>query len=290
MTQVITINPVTRIEGHAKVTIELGDDGKVSSTLLHVLEFRGFERFVQGMHVETMPTVTSRICGTCPHAHHLAAAKAVDAVFGLEIPRAARLLRELLNAGSILHSHAIHFFALAGPDLFIGIDAPAEQRNLVSLLAVAPDIGKMALRLRSIGQRIAEEVGGRGVHPVTCVTGGMASGITADTRELLLKLAEEAVTLTQTLMVAGRDALLRNDTLLRSFEQPMHDMGTVCAGALDCYDGTIRVRSPDGKTAREFAASEYRDVMVEEALPHSYAKRIVMRGSGAETVEYRVGP
>src|SRR5512145_3334717 len=172
MGRTIEINPVTRIEGHAKVSIQLGDDGSVEDATLHILEFRGFERFTRGMQVELMPTVTSRICGTCPHAHHLAAAKAVDAVFGVTPPRAAVLLRELLNAGSILHSHAIHFFALAGPDLFLGIDAKPEQRNLLTLLAVAPDIGKKALRLRSIGQRIAEEVGGRGTHPVTCVAGG----------------------------------------------------------------------------------------------------------------------
>lgn len=290
MGNVITINPVTRIEGHAKVTVELGDDGKVSAALLQVLEFRGFERFVQGMHVEKMPTVTSRICGTCPHAHHLAAAKAVDAVFGVEIPPAARLLRELLNAGSILHSHAIHFFGLAGPDLFVGMDAPAEKRNLIALLSVAPELGKQALRLRSIGQRISEEVGGRGTHPVTCVAGGMASGISSDTRKLLLAMAEEAVTLTQAVIAASRDALAKNDDLLHTFKQPVHDMATVRNGALDCYDGTIRIRDPEGTTVREFQAAEYRDVMVEEALPYSYAKQVLLRTSSTSTTPYRVGP
>lgn len=290
MGNVITINPVTRIEGHAKVTVELGDDGKVSAALLHVLEFRGFERFVQGMYVEKMPTITSRICGTCPHAHHLAAAKAVDAVFGLEIPPAARLLRELLNAGSILHSHAIHFFALAGPDLFLGLDAPAEKRNLLALLSVAPELGKQALRVRSIGQRISEEVGGRGVHPVTCVAGGMASGLTEESRKLLLSMAEEAVTLSQAIVAAGLEALTNHETLLRSFNQPVHDMATVRDGVLDCYDGVIRIRDPQGKTVRDIQASEYRDVMVEEALPYSYAKQVLMRSSGTSTVPYRVGP
>lgn len=290
MGNVITINPVTRIEGHAKVTVELGDDGKVSTALLHVLEFRGFERFVQGMHVEKMPTVTSRICGTCPHAHHLVAAKAVDAVFDVQIPHAARLLRELLNAGSIIHSHAIHFFALAGPDLFMGIDAPPEKRNLVALLGAAPEVGKQALRLRSIGQRIAEEVGGRGTHPITCVAGGVASGITADTRSLLLKMAEEAVALTQSVLNVGRDAIIKNDALLRSFHQPVHDLGTVRNGSLDCYDGTIRVRDPDGRMVRELQSDEYRDVMVEEALPHSYAKQVLLRTTTTHHVPYRVGP
>jgi F420-non-reducing hydrogenase large subunit len=290
MGRTITINPVTRIEGHAKVTIELGDDGKVSAALLHVLEFRGFERFVQGMHIEKMPTVTSRICGTCPHAHHLAASKAVDAVFGVEIPRAARLLRELLNAGSIIHSHAIHFFALAGPDLFIGVDAPAERRNLVALLAAAPELGKKALRLRSIGQRISEEVGGRGTHPVTCVAGGMASGITPETRKMLLALAEEAVTLTQEVLAAGRDAFTKHDALLRSFEQKVHDLATTKGGALEFYDGPLRLNAPDGKTERELKAENYRDVMVEEALPYSYAKQVLLRANGSGLLPYRVGP
>jgi F420-non-reducing hydrogenase large subunit len=290
MGRTITINPVTRIEGHAKVTIELGDDGKATAAVLHVLEFRGFERFVQGMHVEKMPTVTSRICGTCPHAHHLAAAKAVDAVFGVEIPRAARLLRELLNAGSIIHSHAIHFFALAGPDLFMGVDAPAEKRNLVALLSAAPELGKKALRLRSIGQRLSEEVGGRGTHPVTCVAGGMASGITAETRSLLLGLAEEAVTLSQDVLAAGKGALTKNDALMRSFEQKVHDLATTRNGALEFYDGPLRLKSPDGKTERELDAKNYRDVMVEEALPHSYAKQVMLRANGAGLLPYRVGP
>jgi F420-non-reducing hydrogenase large subunit len=287
MGRTITINPVTRIEGHAKVTVELGDDGSVQTALLSVLEFRGFERFVQGMHVEKMPTVTSRICGTCPHAHHLAAAKAVDSVFGVEIPRAALLLRELLNAGSIIHSHAIHFFALAGPDLFLGIDAAADKRNLMALLSVAPELGKKALRLRSIGQRIAEEVGGRGTHPITCVVGGMASGITAETRKLLMSLAEEAVTLTKDVLVAGKEALTKNDALLRTFNQPVFDLATTKQGVLDCYDGLLRLNSPDGKTVKEFSSQTYRDVMVEEALPYSYAKQILLKDGGTP---YRVGP
>ncbi|HMA92689.1 MAG TPA: nickel-dependent hydrogenase large subunit, partial [Polyangiaceae bacterium] len=154
----------------------------------------------------------------------------------------------------------------------------------------APELGKQALRVRSIGQRISEEVGGRGVHPITCVAGGMASGISEDSRKLLLSMAEEAITLTQTIVAAGRDALTKQDDVLRSFHQPVHDMATVRDGVLDCYDGVIRIRDPQGKTVRDIQASEYRDVMVEEALPYSYAKQVVMRSSGTSTVPYRVGP
>ncbi len=285
----IEVNPVTRIEGHAKVSIELGDDGKVAAAYLHVLEFRGFERFIQGMRVETMPTVTTRICGTCPHAHHLAAAKAVDRVFGLQIPPAARLLRELLNAGSMIHSHAIHFFALAGPDLFLGLNAPVAKRNLVGLLDAAPDLAKAALRLRTLGQRIAEEVGGRGTHPVTCVPGGVASGLDAEKRQQLQGLANEAVELAKLAVTEGKKALYKDEALIRTHELRVRDVATVNDGALDCYEGLLRVRSPDGQTEQEFDVSKYRDVLVEQALPYSYAKQVLLKLAGKDGEPYRVG-
>ncbi len=289
MSRTIEINPVTRIEGHARVTIELLDDGRVGSAQFHVLEFRGFERFVQGMHVEMMPTVTSRICGTCPHAHHLVAAKAVDRVFGVSIPRAARLLRELLNAGSIIHSHAIHFFALAGPDLFLGLDAAPERRNLVALLEVAPELARKALRLRSIGQRIAEEVGGRGTHPVTCVVGGMASPLGADAHQRLTVLVDEALDSVEGLVDAGFEALRRHDDVLARFSLPVHDVCSTINGVVDAYDGSLRVMGPDGSLVREFAVEEYREHLQERALEHSYAKEIRFR-HGDDWVPYRVGP
>src|SRR5512145_690606 len=191
MGRTIEINPVTRIEGHAKVSIQLGDDGSVEDATLHILEFRGFERFTRGMQVELMPTLMTRICGTCPHAHHLAAAKAVDEVFSVKPTPAALLQRKLLNAGSFIHSHAVHFFALAGPDLLLGIDAPPAKRNIMGLLEAAPELASKALRLRSLGQKIVEVVGGRGTHPITCVAGGMSSPITAEQRESLRKFAAE---------------------------------------------------------------------------------------------------
>jgi len=289
MSRTIEINPVTRIEGHARVTIQLADDGQVESAEFHVLEFRGFERFVQGMHVEMMPTVTSRICGTCPHAHHLVASKAVDRVFGVTIPRPARLLRELLNAGSIIHSHAIHFFALAGPDLFLGLDAAPERRNLMALLEAAPELAQKALRLRSIGQRIAEEVGGRGTHPVTCVVGGMASPLGAEAHRRLTALLDEALGSVESLVQAGFEALRRHDDVLARFSLPMHDLASTVDGVTNAYDGQLRVTGPDGGLVREFPVEEYREHLSERALPHSYAKEIRLRCDDA-WVPYRVGP
>jgi coenzyme F420-reducing hydrogenase alpha subunit len=290
MARVIEANPVTRIEGHAKVRIELDDAGKVVDATLQVLEFRGFERFVQGMQVELMPTLTTRICGTCPHAHHLAAAKAVDRVFSVTPPRSAVLLRELLNCGSIIHSHAIHFFALAGPDLIVPPGAPASERNVLSLLKAEPELVQNALRLRSLGQRIAEAVGGRGTHPVTCVAGGMASGISAEEREQIRRLAAEAVTLAQFALKAGKSVLERQPEALITLPISSHDMGTVRDGALELYDGTIRVGRSDGSVAKEFIAEEYSDVMVEQALPHSYAKQVAFRDPTQGLAFYRVGP
>lgn len=286
----IEINPVTRIEGHAKVRIDLADDGSVSNASLHVIEFRGFERFVQGMQVELMPTLTTRICGTCPHAHHLVAAKAVDQVFSAQPPRAAVLLRELLNCGSMIHSHAIHFFALAGPDLLVGIDAPPEKRNIVSMMQTAPDLVKKGLRLRSLGHRIAEEVGGRGTHPVTCVAGGQSSGLTRDGREQLKRMAAEALELANTALEVGKAALDKQAETLAALTLEVHDMGTVKDGALDLYDGRLRVTRPDGAIALEFDAQQYADLLTEEALPHTYSKKVTFRDPDQGMVDYRVGP
>ncbi len=289
MSRKLTIDPVTRIEGHAKVHIDIGEDGKVDAATLHVLEFRGFERFLVGMQAELMPTITTRICGTCPHAHHLVAAKCLDAMFSAPPPKAALLLRQLLNCGSMIHSHAIHFFALAGPDLFLG-QSPVAKRNLVGLLEVAPDLTKKALRLRSIGQMLVEIVGGRGTHPVTAVAGGMSYALTKENHASLKALAAEGLELAKGVLEAGKQALLKDPALLRRLSLATPDMGTVQGDVLDLYDGKLRVRQPDGKVALELAAADYAKHMVEEALPHSYGKQILLNGLGGSAQPYRVGP
>jgi F420-non-reducing hydrogenase large subunit len=289
MSRTLTIDPVTRIEGHAKVHIDIGDDGKVGAATLHVLEFRGFERFVQGMQAELMPTITTRICGTCPHAHHLVAAKCLDAMFSAPPPKAALLLRQILNCGSMIHSHAIHFFALAGPDLFLG-SSPVAKRNLMGLLEVAPELAKKALRLRSIGQMMVEIVGGRGTHPVTAVAGGMSYALTTENRATLKGLVSEALELAKLVLDAGKKALLADATLLKRLPLSTNDMGTVQGKVLDLYDGTLRVRRPDGSTLLEFGAADYAKHMVEEALPHSYGKQVMLKGADGKTQSYRVGP
>jgi F420-non-reducing hydrogenase large subunit len=242
------------------------------------------------MQVELMPTITSRICGTCPHAHHLVSAKCLDKVFSAPPPRSAVLLRELLNAGSMIHSHAIHFFALAGPDLFLGLGEPRARRNLVTLLDAAPDLARKALRLRSIGQRIAEIVGGRGTHPVTAVAGGMAAGLSADARQTLKDLTAESLELAKVAVEEGKRALNKSDTIFKMLPPlPVSDMGTVKNGVLDLYDGSLRVKSPEGGLEREFEADAYASHMVEQALPYSYGKQVLLKASPQPLV-YRVGP
>ena len=289
MSRTFTINPVTRIEGHAKVHLEVGDDEQVNAAYMQVLEFRGFEKFVEGMQVELMPTLTTRICGTCPHAHHLAAAKTVDRVFSVTPPRAGLLLRELLNAGSMIHSHAVHFFALAGPDLLLGLDAPAASRNLVGLLEAAPDLAGKALRLRSLGQKICEIVGGRGTHPVTAVAGGMANHLSAEMRDKLKSHAAEAMELALVAVNEGKKALVQNKDLLSILPLPVHNLGTVKDGKLDLYDGLLRVQRGDGTIAGEFDVQTYKDHLFEEALPYTYTKQVFYRDPAGKPAPYRVG-
>jgi F420-non-reducing hydrogenase large subunit len=290
MSRTIDIDPVTRIEGHGKVHIEINDSNQVEAAFFHILEFRGFERFLQGMQIELLPTITTRICGTCPHAHHLVSAKAVDAAFSVTPPRPAILLRELMNAGSFMHSHAVHFFALAGPDLILGLDAPAASRNILGLLQAAPDLASKALRLRSLGQKIAETIGGRGTHPVSAVAGGMAIALTAEKREILKKHAAEALELAKVAMLEGKKALAAKKELLSILPLATHNMGTVRDGKLDLYDGKIRVRRPDGTVALEFASSDYKTHLFEKATRTSYSKQVFFKDPSGKPAAYRTGP
>lgn len=172
MTQKITIQPVTRIEGHAKITIYVNDDGKVDNAYFHVDQFRGFEKFSEGRPFYEMPIITPRICGICPVSHHLAAAKACDAIISAQIPRPAKLLRELMHMGQVIQSHSMHFFELAGPDLILGWDADPKIRNVVGLIEANPELAIKAVKLRKFGQEVIAKLGGRRIHPNYAVPGG----------------------------------------------------------------------------------------------------------------------
>ena len=198
MASTIVIEPVTRIEGHAKVVVHLDDQLNVEHAVFHVNEFRGFEKFCEGRMYFEMPLITERICGICPVSHHLAAAKACDQIVGVEISRPARLLRELAHMGQMIQSHGMHFFELAGPDLILGFDADPASRNVAGLAAANPDLALKAIALRKFGQEIIARVGDRRVHPNFAVPGGVNKPFKWADRDLLLA---QIPTMTATAMV-----------------------------------------------------------------------------------------
>ncbi len=295
MTRTITIDPVTRIEGHAKVVIELTDTREVSFAGMVINELRGFERILVGMEAVEMPLITARICGVCPSAHHLAAVKALENAFHVEPPPAAALQRELLYMGHFIHSHAVHLFALAGPDLVFGLDSAAKKRGIAALAEAEPELAKRALHLRSLGQKINELVGGRGVHPVTAVVGGMAAPMTAAARDQARAMADEAVSLEQALhaTVEGLlDKLLEAVPMLASdaLWLPSAYMGTVKEGKVNFYDGLLRIVDENGDILKEFDVTEYDKYLVERPLDWSYTKPVFLRAAAGagEGALYRV--
>jgi len=206
------------------------------------------------------------------------------------IPRAAYLLRSALNYGQFIHSHGVHFFALAGPDLLLGLDADPAKRNILGLVDAAPEVATKALRLRTIGQRVSELIGGRGTHPVACVAGGMGAPLSKEKRETLRKLAEEGVVLGKELFAFSKQALLSKLDLVQSLPIETHYLGTVKAGALDFYDGDLRMISPDGQQRIDFKEEDWARYLFEETVPGSYAKYVYFRTSADDAVPYRVGP
>jgi F420-non-reducing hydrogenase large subunit len=286
--QQLTIDPVTRIEGHASVEIEMSDDRKISGAVFKVMDFRGFEAFLQGMNVEMMPTLTARICGTCPVTHHLASSRTVDKVFGATIPRAAELQRNIMNLGALISSHAVHFFALAGPDLILGLTADPAKRNIVGMVEKHPALSKGALKLRSIGTRIVEIVGGRGTHPVTSVPGGMAAPLGPEKIKKLQDLVAEGLELGQKLYTTAKSLLTSQEKLMQSLPLQTNYVGTVKDGALELYQGDFRVLKTEGSHF-DFGEDEWTSYLTERAVDTSYGKQVFVN-TGSDSEPYRVGP
>ncbi|MDE3090221.1 MAG: nickel-dependent hydrogenase large subunit, partial [Chloroflexota bacterium] len=195
MGKTILIQPVTRIEGHAKVTIQLDDTGNVADTRVNVIELRGFEQFCLGKPVEEMPRITTRICGVCPWSHHLASAKACDAVFGVEIPSAAKKLRTLCNSIAYMEEHILHFYFLSGADFVLGPDADYKVRNVLGIVAAAPDLARRVVRVRHMGARMLEIIAGKSIHPEAAVPGGFSKPLSAEERDQLKPMADECLEL-----------------------------------------------------------------------------------------------
>ncbi|HBH28634.1 MAG: Ni/Fe hydrogenase subunit alpha [Desulfofustis sp. PB-SRB1] len=291
MNKTITIDPVTRIEGHAKILLECNEQGAVDEAFFIVNELRGFERILVGMEAHTLPQVTARICGVCPTAHHLASAKALDNAAGVEPPPAGKLLRELMYMGHMIHSHALSLFVLAGPDLVFGLGGEAATQNIVGMVEANPELTKKGLRVRSIGQKINEVIGGRGIHPVTAIAGGISARLSDDQHARVSALSTEAVTLVNELSPTIKDMLLKllddNPVLLDKLNLPSWYLGTVNGGKLNVYDGLLRAMDDTGAVRAEFEAGAYADYLVERAVRKSYAKEVYLDVDGAEHM-YRV--
>ena len=284
----IVVNPVTRIEGHAKITLDLDEAGQLRSGHMQVLEIRGFEKLLQGMELYKMPQMTARLCGVCPAAHHLVAVTAIENGLGVTPPPAARRLRDLLYAGHIIHSHALSNFVLTGPDLLLGIDAEPASRNVFSLLRVAPELAKKLLRVRSIGQRVVEMVGGRGVHPVAAVPGGMSGAPTPDQLTTIASWGGEAVTLLEEVVEVLSEKLGALGALREPLTLPFRSLALSNDGRVSYLDGVWVVQGPDGAEERHFAGSDYAQHLVEHVMPGSYMKSVRLRGP--EEQHFFVGP
>jgi len=290
--QKITIEPVTRIEGHAKVTIHLNDAGTVDHAYLHVNEFRGFEKFCEGRLYFEMPSITPRICGICPVSHHLASAKANDALTGQTPPHPANLLRELMHMGQIIQSHGMHFFELAGPDLLLGFDSAPETRNVVGLIGANPALTVKAVQLRKFGQEIIHTLAGRRIHPNFAVPGGVNKALQISERDEILKGVGAAVETLKTGLQIMKDWAGKNVEDINKFAVfPTGYFGMVTpANGLELFNGNIRLIDRAGLELEKFDPANYLDYISEHVEPWSYLKFPYYKKLGYPEGVYRVGP
>jgi F420-non-reducing hydrogenase large subunit len=275
----ITIDPITRLEGHGKIEIFLDEAGDVQNTYFQIPELRGFERFCVGRPVEEMPLLTNRICGVCPEAHHMAAAKAADAVYGVDPPSAAKKLRELLYMGFYFTDHTTHFYALGGPDFVMGPDAPVAERNILGVIhKVGLEIGGKVIQARKYGHTVVEMLGGRKVHPCTSIPGGVTKGLTEAERVEIEEMGKWAVEFAQFSLQLFADLVLGNqgyvDLILGDiYTDRTHYIGLVDDNNLvNFYDGKVSVVDPDGKRLGKYAPDEYTDWIAEHVEPWTYLK------------------
>ncbi len=274
MGKTITIAPVTRLEGHAKVTIELDDAGNVADTKVQIVELRGFEKFCIGRPVEELPRILTSICGVCPWSHHLASAKTTDAIFGVTPPPAGEKLRRLCNAAAFTEEHILHFFFLAGADFVMGPGADYKERNVFGIAAAHPEIGQKVVRSRHLGARILNIVSGKSIHPVTAVPGGFSKPLTENERKASLEMAEEILEFSKWAMAWAKEDIFPKylDAVKTVGVIETGFLGTVTDdGAMNLYDGKFRLMKPDG-SYEDFAPADYADYIEEKVLPWTYLK------------------
>jgi F420-non-reducing hydrogenase large subunit len=283
----ITIDPITRLEGHGKIDIFLDDGGDVERAYFQVPELRGFERFAQGRLAEDMPQITSRICGVCPTAHHMAGTKALDDLYKVDPPPVAKKIRELIYSTFMVEDHALHFYFLGGPDFVVGPDAPAAERNVLGVIAkVGVDIGKKVIAMRRELRELIGLTGGKVIHPVMGLPGGVAKRVTKEDQERYKKVAADAVEFGKFTLQLFEDVVLKNTDYVNlivsdAFTHKTYYMGLVDEdNKVNFYDGLIRVVGPDGKRLVKFGAGDYLKHVAEHVEPWSYVKFCYLKSVG----------
>lgn len=289
----IEIEPVTRIEGHARITLQLGDDGRVHGARFHVEQFRGFERIAVGRPFHEMPALMARTCGICPVSHLVAAAKAGDALLAVEVPAAAERLRRIVHLAQVLQSHALSFFYLSAPDLLLGMDADPARRNVLALHAEAPDVVRGGVALRAFGQEVIARLAGKRVHPSWVVPGGVSRPMSAEARAFVLDGVAPALAHARTALEAFKRGLESHREEIQTFGNfPSLFFGLVNdEGSLELYDGRIRVLDSAGHAvADDLDPARYLEYVAEADEPDTYLKSPYYRALGREAGMYRVGP
>jgi F420-non-reducing hydrogenase large subunit len=304
MSRKITIDPITRLEGNGKIDIFLDEKGNVDRACLQVPEFRGFEKFCEGRAVEEMPALTQKICGVCPTAHHTASSKALDDLFRVKPPRAAKKIRELMHNAFVFEDHLLHFFFLGGPDFLVGPDAPVRERNVFGVLGkVGAEIGKGMFEIRKRVRGVIAEIGGSALYPVCGLPGGISKPMTEKQRAGILAVTKDAVEFAKLTLKIFDDLILKNRGYVEmlaseTFSHKTYYMGLVDnEDRLNFYDGNIRVVDPLGKEFARFEAGEYLEHLEERVETWTYSKILYLKAigwkgfvDGKESGVYRVGP
>jgi len=289
----IVIDPVTRVEGHAKITILIDDSGHVSDARFHVTEFRGFEKFCEGRPFREMPGITARICGICPVSHLLASSKAGDKILAVSIPPAAIKLRRLMNLGQIVQSHALSFFHLSAPDLILGMDSDPSKRNVFGLIKADPELARKGIRLRQFGQEIIEHLGGKKIHPAWSIPGGVRNGLSEESKKQIIDKIPEAKQTAKLALELFKKLLPNFQREIQIFGNfPSLFMGMVGEDGLwEHYDGKIRfVDSMGNIIADELDPANYKEYIGEAVESWSYLKFPYYLPMGYPEGIYRVGP
>ena len=289
----VAIDPVSRVEGHGKVTLLLDENDRVHQVRLHIVEFRGFEKFVQGRPYWEAPVMVQRLCGICPVSHHIAASKAMDMIVGATLTPTAEKVRRLMHYGQMLQSHALHFFHLSAPDLLLGFDSDVAKRNIAGIAAAYPEIARQGVLLRKYGQEVIRITAGKRIHGTGSIPGGVNKNVNIEERDYLLKDIEQITSWSRDALMLARQLFEQNMDFFNTFGRfKTHTLNLVREdGALDLYHGGLRARDVNGDTLFDhYDYSHYWDVIFEDVKPWSYMKFPFLRRLGPEHGWYRVGP